>query len=113
MRRLLKTILEHNGAISIREARDGGEAIETARRCPPDLIVADWDMAPMTGLELVRYIRHSDKSPAPRAQLILLGGGSGGELRTMAVEAGAAEVIAKPLKAAILVEAIRRLHGED
>ncbi|WP_158240541.1 response regulator [Telmatospirillum siberiense] len=110
MRRLLRTILASSGADEIREARDGQEAIEAARLDPPGLIIAEWSMGPMNGLEMTRYIRRSQKSPAPHAPIILLtGAGVGGDLQAVAREAGVSETIAKPLHAEVLLASIDRL----
>lgn len=108
MRRLLRTILSTNGAEIIAEVRDGQEAIGALRLDRPDLIIAEWSMAPMNGLELARYIRHSKKSQAPDVPIILLAGANG-DLRELAAEAGASEVVQKPLHADILLDCIRRL----
>lgn len=65
LRRCLKV-----GGNTVHEARNGEEALELIRDNDIDLIVSDYDMPGMTGLELLQRVRCSD----PRLRRILLTG---------------------------------------
>ena len=45
------------GGNSVAQAADGAEALEAIRKDSPDLILADWNMPNMTGLELLEALR--------------------------------------------------------
>jgi CheY-like chemotaxis protein len=45
---------------SVIQAHDGQEALAMARAQPPDLVVTDWMMPRMTGLELCHRLRHDE-----------------------------------------------------
>ncbi|HXX93241.1 MAG TPA: response regulator, partial [Planctomycetota bacterium] len=65
--RLLRTELRRRGATVVMTDR-AGDAIEIARRSPPDLLVLDEDMEAATGIDLTGHFR----STYPEAGLILL-----------------------------------------
>ncbi len=109
MLRLLQTILASRGATSIRSVHDGREALEAMRVDRPDMVIAEWIMAPMDGLELIRYIRCSDKSPDPYLPVILLTGAADGNLLPLARDAGASEIVLKPLHAKTLIDSIHKV----
>ena len=62
MRRIVKMCLKKAGAIDIVEATDGSEAWRELNREGPkiDLIICDWNMPNMTGIELLRKCRMNE-----------------------------------------------------
>ncbi|MEK7245256.1 MAG: response regulator, partial [Pseudomonadota bacterium] len=64
-RRLVMEVLKYLGAVGIAYARDGEDAWQTIARDMPDLVLLDWDMEPVDGLEFLRRVRHDPKSPNP------------------------------------------------
>jgi len=60
MRRILKNILRQLDFKNIIEADDGTTAVEIMKGDKPDLIICDWNMPKMTGIELLRYVRETD-----------------------------------------------------
>jgi DNA-binding response OmpR family regulator len=82
-------------------ARDGEEALQAARRRPPDLVVADVGLPLMDGLELCRQVK---ADPVLGAVSVLLHTGhSSPEAYQRAVAAGADDVLAKSSDDALLV----------
>ena len=57
VRQLLRGVLAGFGIRNINEAADGADALEALKNWTPDLVFADWEMAPMDGLELTKRIR--------------------------------------------------------
>ncbi len=58
MRRCLRTLLEQQGSWQIcEEASNGQEAVEKAQQAAPDVIVLDFQMPKMNGLDAAREIR--------------------------------------------------------
>jgi two-component system chemotaxis response regulator CheY len=57
MRRIIKNLLAELGFTNVSEASDGGEALKRIPASRPGLIVSDWNMEPMTGLQLLQAVR--------------------------------------------------------
>src|SRR5690606_17887628 len=57
MRRIIKNLLADLGFNNTVEADDGNSALVVLRREPVDLVVTDWNMPGMSGIELLRAIR--------------------------------------------------------
>jgi two-component system chemotaxis response regulator CheY len=57
MRRIIKNILRQAGYTNIVEAEDGTMALEILRKEEINLIISDWNMPQMSGLELLKVIR--------------------------------------------------------
>ena len=57
MRRFNKNILTKLGFENLLEAQDGTTAIEMLQKETIDLIISDWNMPNMNGLELLKHIR--------------------------------------------------------
>lgn len=57
MRVILRQMLKSLGFSRIQESDSGESAMAAVKASPPDIIMADWDMKPMNGLELTRRIR--------------------------------------------------------
>jgi putative two-component system response regulator len=76
-------------------ARDGNEAMEILRRGEIRLVVTDWDMPGMNGVELCRAIRREDFSGY--VYIIMLTGREGAKQRMEGLYAGADDFLNKPL----------------
>ncbi len=87
------------------QAEDGEQGLATFRRALPDLVVLDFQMPGMDGLETCRLIRKERlKHDAP---VIMLSGKLLDKLR--AKLAGANDYLAKPFEEATIVRTIRKL----
>ena len=93
----------------IAEAESGEEALELALEHIPDVVLMDLVMPGMDGVEATRKL----KEISPRTQIIILTSYHEDEHIFPALQAGAISYLLKDVKAAELVEAIRRAaHGE-
>ena len=93
----------------IAEAESGEEALELALEYVPDVVLMDLVMPGMDGVEATRKF----KDLSPRTQIIILTSYHEDEHIFPALQAGAISYLLKDVKAAELVEAIRRAaHGE-
>src|SRR4051794_10442619 len=72
MRKLVTTILQAFGVIQIYEAESGDRAWNVLREANPDVVVLDWVMEGMSGLDLMRMIRTNPQSPNPFVPVIML-----------------------------------------
>lgn len=106
MRKLVRAMLNSLGTGQIREAADGEKAIEMLRQWPIDLVLADVSMAPMDGLDFVRHLRRSDRDDTRHVPVVMLTGHGDVETICLARDAGANEILAKPITARTLAHRI-------
>ena len=64
MRRLTRMMLTNLGAKSVLEAPDGLAALEVIRTADPDVMLLDWDMPVLNGIEVLRIVRSPGVFPA-------------------------------------------------
>jgi two-component system chemotaxis response regulator CheY len=104
MRQLYRQLLEAIGfrAEYIKEAADGGEALKLLRDIAIDLTICDLNMKPMNGKEFTRFIRTSDDSPDPYLPILVCTGHAELVHIADARDAGANEILRKPVSAASL-----------
>ncbi|MBZ4681676.1 response regulator [Thermodesulfobacterium sp.] len=58
MRKIIKNILTQLGFKNILEADDGSSALELLKKEKIDLIISDWNMPKMSGLDLLKAVRN-------------------------------------------------------
>jgi two-component system chemotaxis response regulator CheY len=97
MRKLVVTILQAFGVLQIYEAEAGQRAWAILRESNPDVIVLDWVMEGMSGLDLVKMIRTNPQTPNPFVPVIMLTGHTHIDRVREARDAGVNEFIAKPV----------------
>ena len=97
MRKLVATILQAFGVVQISEAESADRAWANLRETNPDVIVADWVMEGMSGLDLVQMIRTNPQAPNPFVPVIMLTGHTSLDHVRQARDAGVNEFIAKPV----------------
>jgi len=88
----------------VAEAESGAEAVRLAREYVPDVVLMDLVMPGMDGVEATRKV----KDISPRTQIIILTSFHEDEHIFPALQAGAISYLLKDVKAAELVEAIRK-----
>lgn len=106
MRKLVVALLYTLGIKHVFEADDGGEAFKMIKARTPDIIICDWIMAPVDGIELVKRVRTAHDSPNPYIPIILLTGHTEKHRITEARDAGINEFLAKPISAKRLYQRI-------
>jgi CheY-like chemotaxis protein len=97
MRKLVTTILQAFGVSQIAEAESADRAWQSLRDINPDVIVLDWVMEGMSGVELIQKIRTNPQAPNPFVPVIMLSGHTSLDHVRQARDAGANEFIAKPV----------------
>ena len=107
LRRIVRNALKHGGYTNFNEAANGKEAIEMLRVEPYDLILSDWNMPDMTGIELLHAVR-SDKNLKDIPFLMITAEGAR-EKVLQAIEAGVTNYIIKPFTPNMLLEKIERV----
>jgi len=97
MRKLVITILQAFGVNQILEAENADRAWASLRDSNPDVIILDWVMEGMSGLDLIRMIRTNPQAPNPFVPVIMLTGHTSLDHVNQARDAGVNEFIAKPV----------------
>ena len=57
MRKVVRTILAALGIKNVSEANDGAAGLEATLKLAPDLIIVDWDMPVLDGLQFIQMVR--------------------------------------------------------
>lgn len=109
MRALVKSILHALGVRNVHEAIDGADAFKELRHFPADLIICDWNMEPLDGLDFVRLVRTGADSPNPYVSIIMLTGHTELNRVLEARDAGVHEFLAKPISAKKLYSRIKTI----
>jgi CheY-like chemotaxis protein len=107
-RELLRMILE-SGGYSIREARDGREALASVRAQAPALAIIDLSMPALDGWSLLRELRSDERTRA--IPCVALTAFAGEDDRQRALEAGFDAYLSKPYRAKELLELVRDMLG--
>ena len=105
MRRIVRTLLHSFGGREVYEAEDGASALETFNHHAPDIVLCDWQMPIITGLELAQMIRQPGTAN-PYVPIIMLTGHSDKKRVMAARDAGVTEFLAKPISAKALYQRI-------
>ena len=98
MRVLIKSFLRNMGVTKLLEASDGEMALEILRHNPVDLILSDWNMPKITGIELLREVRgdfHLKRIP-----FIMISAESSAENISQAIQLKVNHYLIKPFTAA-------------
>lgn len=102
MRTILANVLRGLDVRNIAEARDGHEALEELRSTPTDLVVMDWEMERMGGMQLLQTIRSGKRGINPLIPVIVVSANTIARNIIQARDAGMTEFLAKPVSAATL-----------
>ena len=113
MRLLLRTLLNAFGVKSIAQASDGSEALMMIPDGGYDLIITDWEMAPMKGGDFLRELRHLDNRPFCFIPVIVLTGHASRKLVQEAFDNGASHLLVKPVTAASLLHRIEWVLADE
>ena len=107
MRQIIKKNLKELGFSELSEAENGAAGLKKAGEEPVDLIVSDWNMPNMTGLEFLKAVR-ADASLKGIA-FIMVTSEADKEKIMEAVKAGVNQYIVKPFNAIQLEEKIKAI----
>ena len=109
MRKIVRKLLSHIGFTRITDVADGQEALNTLRTAPHGLVISDWNMDTMSGLELLGAVR---SDPKLKDLPFILATAEGKPEHVMAAkEAGANGYIIKPFDADSLRSKIESVLG--
>lgn len=109
MRALVKTILHAFGSKNVHDASDGADAFKELRVFPADIIITDWNMDPLDGIDFTKLVRTGKDSPNPFVPIIMLTGHTEMHRIIEARDSGVNEFLAKPISAKSLYSRIRSI----
>lgn len=96
MRALISAVLSAFGVGEIYEAANGEEAYKLFQKHNPDIIITDWLMEPVNGLEFIRMVRLKKESVNRLVPIIMMTGYSAMQRVMVARDLGATEFLTKP-----------------
>ena len=97
MLRILRNLLRQLEINNVDEANDGDSAFQLLQKNPPDLVISDWNMVPVTGLDLLRRVRADAR--LKHIPFIMVTAESKTENVIAAKQAGVSNYIVKPFNA--------------
>jgi len=109
MRKIIKNILTQLGFKNIIEADDGTTALELLKKQKVDLIISDWNMPKMNGLELLKSIRSDDSLKDIR--FIMVTAEAQKENVIEAIKHGVNQYVVKPFTPKTLKEKLEKVFG--
>ncbi len=111
MLRIINNLLGQLGFKNVDEATDGTMALELMRNKKYGLVISDWNMEPMTGLELLKTVRGSNDNNT-NVPFIMITAESKTENVIAAKQAGVNNYIVKPFNAETLKQKISAVLGD-
>ncbi|MBZ0156356.1 MAG: chemotaxis response regulator CheY [Alphaproteobacteria bacterium] len=108
MRRIVKNLLRQLGFENIDEAEDGAQALGKLKGGNYGLVVSDWNMPNMEGIELLRNVRQ-EQTPLKDIPFLMVTAEAEKEKVIEAIKAGVDNYIVKPFTAEILKEKLEKI----
>ena len=110
MLRVLRNFLLQLNFGNIAEATDGSIALQKLRQQDFGFVISDWNMEPMTGIQLLREVRADDK--LKHLPFIMITAESKSENVIAAKQAGVSNYIVKPFSAETLKSKMTSVLGK-
>jgi len=110
MLRIIRNLLKQINFSNIEDAMDGSSALQKLREKEFGLIISDWNMEPMTGIELLKEVRADEK--LKKIPFIMITAESKTENVIVAKQAGVSNYIVKPFNAETLKTKLVSVFGD-
>ncbi len=110
MLRIIRNLLKQIDFNNVDEAMDGNEALRMLRKKDYGLVISDWNMEPMSGLQLLKEVR-ADVKLKELPFLLILPGNNSHQTVIAAKEAGVSGYIVKPFNATALRNKLLTILG--
>jgi two-component system chemotaxis response regulator CheY len=109
MLRIIRNLLKQLGFENVDEATDGSAALQKLRERTYGLVISDWNMEPMTGLQLLKEVRADNG--LKETPFIMVTAESKTENVVTAKKAGVSNYIVKPFNAETLKTKLTAVIG--
>jgi DNA-binding response OmpR family regulator len=104
MSALVTEILSALGIRNVCAVNDAAKAFKELQHFGADVIIVDWHMQPLDGIDFVKLVRTAKDSPNPYVPIIMLSGFTEYRRVVEARDAGVNEFLAKPISAKALYQ---------
>ena len=111
MRRIIKNVLRQAGYKQIIEADDGATALRKLKSDDIGLVIADWNMPNMTGLDLLKAMRNDDT--LKDIPFLMVTAEAKKDNIIEAIQSGANNYLVKPFKPDMLREKIDQILTDE
>jgi two-component system, chemotaxis family, chemotaxis protein CheY len=111
MRKIVRNILKQIGFEDITEAEDGNAALRVIKSEAIGLVVTDWNMPNMSGLDLLKEIRGNSQTASLPVLMVTAEGLKENVME--AVKAGVNNYVVKPFTAEVLQEKIETIFKKQ
>ena len=105
-RAVVRALLQGFGAREVYEADDGAAGLEACVHFVPDIVLTDWVMPNLDGLEFTRVLRQAGVNADPHVPIIMLSSHTEQTRIDQAYDAGVTQCLTKPISVRALYEAI-------
>lgn len=110
MIRIVRGLLNQLGFMNVDEAADGVTALRMIRDKSYGLVLSDWNMQPMTGLELLQQVRADTATRS--VPFVMVTAEAKAENVVAARQAGVNNYVIKPFTLAVLKQKLTTVLGE-
>ncbi len=110
MLRIIRNLLKQLGFNNVDEATDGNSALQKLYAKDYGLVISDWNMEPVSGIDLLKEVRADNRLQS--LPFIMITAESKTENVVAAKEAGVNNYIVKPFNAATLKEKLSSVIGD-
>jgi two-component system, chemotaxis family, chemotaxis protein CheY len=110
MIRIVRGLLNQLGFFNVDEALDGPTALTLIRSKTYGLVLSDWNMQPMTGLELLKEVRADERTKT--LPFVMVTAEAKAENVVAARQAGVNNYVIKPFTLAVLKQKLTTVLGE-
>lgn len=109
MLRIVRNLLRQLNFLNVEEAMDGSEALSKLRQDKYGLVISDWNMLPMSGIDLLREVRAD--ANLKNLPFVMITAESKPQNVIVAKEAGVSNYIVKPFNAQTLKNKLTSVFG--
>jgi two-component system chemotaxis response regulator CheY len=107
MRRIVKNLLKQLGFENIDEAEDGAQALVKLKAGGYGLVVSDWNMPVMEGIDLLKHVREDETLKA--IPFLMVTAEAEKDKVITAIKAGVDNYVVKPFTAEVLKEKLEKI----
>lgn len=113
MRYLVRCLLRAAGINRVAEAETALEAFDLMHKFPVDLLMVDWRMAPVDGIEFTKMVRRSESSSNPSVPILMMTAHTELSRVAAARDAGVSGFLKKPISTRTMLEKIGQALLDD
>jgi two-component system chemotaxis response regulator CheY len=110
MVRIVRGMLNQLGFVNVDDAPDGAAAMALLKEKTYGLVLSDWNMQPVTGLELLKQVRAEEKTRA--TPFVMVTAEAKVENVIAARQAGVNNYVIKPFTLAVLKQKLTSVVGD-